>query len=63
MRYHCLDTALGPPGLGRTSLKIWLDPITQALWAPWMELYYKTRYGASWRWYYLNWEQGQEFLP
>lgn len=44
-------------------MKIWLDPVSQALWAPWVELYYKTRYGASWRWYYLNWEQGQEFLP
>jgi len=53
---------LGLPGLGSASLKFWMDPISQALWAPWMEFYYKSRYGASWRWYYLNWEQEQEFL-
>lgn len=29
----------------------------------WVEKYYKIRYGASWRWYYLNWEQNYEFLP
>ena len=62
MCYRGLDPALGPPGLGSTSLKFWLDPISQALWAPWMEFIYRSRYGASWRWYYLNWEQEQEFL-
>lgn len=28
-----------------------------------VETYYKMRYGASWRWYYLNWEQNGEFIP
>ena len=27
-----------------------------------IELYYRTKYGHSWRWYYLNWETGSEFL-
>ena len=35
--------------------KIWQDY--------WVEIYYKSRYGPSWRWYYLNWEQNGEFLP
>ena len=29
----------------------------------WIEIYYKMRYGPSWRWYYLNWEQNGEFIP
>lgn len=24
--------------------------------------YLQIRYGASWRWYWLNWEQNQELL-
>lgn len=37
--------------------------IWQAYQAPYVELYYKMRYGPSWRWYYLNWEVNGEFLP
>jgi hypothetical protein len=28
-----------------------------------VELYYKFRYGSSWRWYQLNYEVNREFLP
>jgi hypothetical protein len=34
-----------------------------AIWADlWLELYFKLRYGPSWRWYWLNWETNQEIL-
>jgi len=29
----------------------------------WIREYYKIRYGPSWLWYYINWEQNGEFLP
>jgi hypothetical protein len=33
------------------------------LWADlYLELYFKLRYGPSWRWYWLNWETNQEIL-
>jgi hypothetical protein len=28
-----------------------------------VELYYKFRYGNAWRWYQLNYEVNNEFLP
>lgn len=34
-----------------------------AVYSPYVELYYKTRYEPSWRWYYLNWELNGEFIP
>jgi hypothetical protein len=37
--------------------------IWRAYQAAYVELYYKMRYGPSWRWYFLNWEVNGEFLP
>jgi hypothetical protein len=37
-----------------SAAKFWLDPMLQE--------YFKLRYGASWQWYWLNYEINQEIL-
>ena len=34
--------------------RIWYDA--------WLEIYFKLKYGPSWRWYWLNYEQNGEIL-
>jgi len=29
----------------------------------WVENYFKLRYGPSWLWYWLNYQENGEFLP
>jgi hypothetical protein len=31
-------------------------------WDHWLENYYQRRYGASWQWYWLNWQINRELL-
>jgi hypothetical protein len=45
------------------AIRFAVSDVVQEWYAPWVKLYYQLRYQEHWRWYYLNWEQNQEFLP
>jgi hypothetical protein len=32
------------------------------LWDRWLQSYFQRRYGASWLWYWLNWQLNRELL-